>query len=79
MLGVRPSAYLDTSLRATSDANASTSSQSSARGMVAHVGRTIVVARSEVVNADTKRVALATGSALLVPSRSASLVNLPVN
>jgi uncharacterized protein (TIGR00369 family) len=50
-----------------------------ARGTVAHAGRTIVVAHSEVVNADGKRVALATGSALLLPGRSASLVDLPSN
>jgi uncharacterized protein (TIGR00369 family) len=50
-----------------------------ARGTVAHAGRTIAVAHSEVVNADGKRVALATGSALLIPGRSASLVDLPVD
>lgn len=47
-----------------------------ARGAVAHAGRTIVVAHSEVMNADAKRVALATGSALLLPGRSASLVDV---
>ncbi len=50
-----------------------------ARGTVAHAGRTIAVAHSEVVNADGKRVALATGSALLLPGRSASLVDLPID
>jgi len=50
-----------------------------ARGTVAHAGRTISVAHSEVVNADGKRVALATGSALLLPDRSASLVDLPID
>jgi uncharacterized protein (TIGR00369 family) len=50
-----------------------------ARGTVAHAGRTTVVAHSEVVNADGKRVALATGSALLLPGRAASLVDLPVD
>ena len=50
-----------------------------ARGTVAHAGRTIAVAHSEVVNADAKRVALATGSALLLPGRSASLVDLPID
>ena len=50
-----------------------------ARGTVAHAGRTIVVAHSEVVNADGKHVALATGSALLLPGRSASLVDLPID
>lgn len=48
-----------------------------ARGTVTHAGRTIAVAHSEVVKADGKRVALATGSALLLPGRSASLVDLP--
>ena len=47
-----------------------------ARGTVAHAGRTIVVAHSEVMNADAKLVALATGSALLLPGRSASLVDV---
>jgi len=50
-----------------------------ARGTVAHAGRTIAVAHSEVTNADGKRVALATGSALLLPGRSASLVDLPID
>jgi uncharacterized protein (TIGR00369 family) len=50
-----------------------------ARGTVAHAGRTIVVAHCEVINADAKRVALATGSALLLPGRSASLVDLPID
>jgi uncharacterized protein (TIGR00369 family) len=50
-----------------------------ARGRVAHAGRTIAVAHSEVVNADGKLVALATGSGLLVPGRSASLVDVPVD
>jgi uncharacterized protein (TIGR00369 family) len=50
-----------------------------ARGTVAHRGRTTVVAHSEVTNADGRRVALATGSALLLPGRSASLVDPPVD
>jgi uncharacterized protein (TIGR00369 family) len=50
-----------------------------ARGTVAHAGRTIVVAHSEVLNADGKHVALATGSALLLPGRSASLVDVPID
>jgi uncharacterized protein (TIGR00369 family) len=50
-----------------------------ARGTVVHSGRTICVAHSEVVNADGKRVALATGSALLLPGRAASLVDVPVD
>ena len=50
-----------------------------ARGRVAHAGRTIAVAHSEVVNADGKQVALATGSAVLLPGRSASLSDLKVD
>lgn len=50
-----------------------------ARGTVAHAGRTISVAHSEVVNSDGKRVALATGSALLIPGRSASLVDITID
>jgi uncharacterized protein (TIGR00369 family) len=50
-----------------------------ARGTVAHAGRTMVVAHSEVVNADGKRVALATGSSLLLPGRAASLIDLPID
>jgi len=50
-----------------------------ARGTVAHAGRTIAVAHSEVLNADGKHVALATGSALLLPGRAASLVDLPID
>jgi uncharacterized protein (TIGR00369 family) len=50
-----------------------------ARGTVAHAGRTIAVAHAEVLDADSKRVALATGSALLLPGRSASLVDLPID
>ncbi len=50
-----------------------------ARGTVTHAGRTIVVAHCEVVNADGKHVALATGSALLLPGRSASLIDLPID
>jgi hypothetical protein len=37
------------------------------------------VAHAEVVNADGKRVALATGSALMLPGRSASLIDLPID
>ncbi len=50
-----------------------------ARGTVAHSGRSIAVGHSEVVNADGKRVALATGSALLLPGRSASLIDVPID
>jgi uncharacterized protein (TIGR00369 family) len=44
-----------------------------ATGRVTHAGRTIAVGNSEVVNADGKRVALATGSVLMLPGRPASL------
>lgn len=40
-----------------------------ARGVVKHRGKTTAVATSEVVNADGKLVALATGSALILPDR----------
>jgi uncharacterized protein (TIGR00369 family) len=50
-----------------------------ARGKVDHAGRTIVVAHSEVVNADGKQVALATGSAVLLPGRAASLTDLKLD
>lgn len=50
-----------------------------ARGKVAHSGRTIAVAHSEVTNADGKVVALATGSAVFLPGRAASLVDLKVD
>ncbi|MGH7895066.1 MAG: PaaI family thioesterase [Candidatus Binatia bacterium] len=50
-----------------------------ARGKVAHAGRTIAVAHSEVVNADGKQVALATGSAVLLPGQSASLSDLKLD
>jgi uncharacterized protein (TIGR00369 family) len=44
-----------------------------ARGRVRHSGRTITVSEAEVVNADGKTVALATGSVLVLPGRPASL------
>ncbi|HWD08448.1 MAG TPA: PaaI family thioesterase [Actinomycetota bacterium] len=44
-----------------------------ARGKVVHQGRSVVIAGSEVLNGDGKRVALATGSALLQPGRPAAL------
>jgi uncharacterized protein (TIGR00369 family) len=50
-----------------------------ARASVIHAGRTIVIARAEVSNADGKRVALATGSSMYLPGRPMSLgeVELP--
>jgi uncharacterized protein (TIGR00369 family) len=44
-----------------------------ARGEVVHRGRTVAVATAEVVNADGRRVALATGSAMILPDRPASI------
>ena len=44
-----------------------------AHGRVRHAGRTIAVAEAEVVNADGKPVALATGSAMILPGRPAAL------
>ena len=40
-----------------------------ARGRVVHRGRTLAVAEAELVNADGKTVALATGSTLILPDR----------
>jgi uncharacterized protein (TIGR00369 family) len=50
-----------------------------ARGSVIHAGRTIVIARAEVSNADGKRVALANGSSMYLPGRPMSLgeIELP--
>jgi uncharacterized protein (TIGR00369 family) len=44
-----------------------------ARGRVVHAGRRIAVANAEVLDAAGKPVALATGSAMLLPARPASL------
>ena len=44
-----------------------------AHGRVRHAGRTIAIAEAEVVNADGKPVALATGSAMILPGRPAAL------
>jgi uncharacterized protein (TIGR00369 family) len=46
-------------------------------GTVVHQGRSLVIANAEIVNADGKRVALATGSALLLPGHRASLDDTP--
>jgi uncharacterized protein (TIGR00369 family) len=46
------------------------------RGEVTHRGRTIAVAGAEVRNADGKPVALATGSAMILPDRPASLAGV---
>jgi uncharacterized protein (TIGR00369 family) len=44
-----------------------------ARASVIHAGRTIVITRAEVENADGRRVALGTGSSMYLPGRPASL------
>jgi uncharacterized protein (TIGR00369 family) len=44
-----------------------------ARAAVVHAGRTIVITRAEIDNAEGKPVALATGSAMYLPGRPASL------
>lgn len=49
-----------------------------ARGTVAHRGRTMAVATAEIVNADGKKVAIATGSSLILPDRP-WLANRPVD
>jgi len=46
------------------------------RGTVVHRGRTMAVANAEVRNEDGKQVALATGSAMILPSRPASLAGV---
>ena len=43
------------------------------RGVAQHVGRRIAVAGAEVLDADGKTVAIATGSAMVLPGRPASL------
>jgi uncharacterized protein (TIGR00369 family) len=47
------------------------------RGTVTHRGRTIAVAGAELTDADGKRVALATGTVLIVPDRPWRLEDLP--
>jgi uncharacterized protein (TIGR00369 family) len=46
-----------------------------ASGRVLHTGRRIAVASAEVLDADRKPIAIATGSAMLLPGRAASLLN----
>jgi uncharacterized protein (TIGR00369 family) len=43
------------------------------RGVVQHIGRRIAVASAEVLDDDGKTVAIATGSAMVLPGRPASL------
>lgn len=40
-----------------------------ARGVVTHRGKTVAVATAEIVNADGKKIAVATGSTLILPDR----------
>ena len=46
------------------------------RGTVVHRGRTMALASSEIRNADDKPVAVATGSAMILPGRPASLAGV---
>jgi uncharacterized protein (TIGR00369 family) len=46
------------------------------RGTVVHRGRTIALANAEVRNSEDKPVALATGSAMILPGRPASLAGV---
>ncbi|HUR85993.1 MAG TPA: PaaI family thioesterase [Solirubrobacteraceae bacterium] len=46
-----------------------------ARGRVRHAGRTICLGEADVLNADGKAVAVATGSAILLPGRAATLAD----
>jgi uncharacterized protein (TIGR00369 family) len=48
-----------------------------AKATVVHRGRGVAVARAEVTNEDGKLVALATGSAMILPGRRADLVDAP--
>jgi uncharacterized protein (TIGR00369 family) len=47
-----------------------------ARARILHRGRTLVVAAAELTNADGKKVALATGSAMYLPGRPANLIGV---
>jgi uncharacterized protein (TIGR00369 family) len=49
------------------------------RGSVTHRGRTMALANAEVRNADGKPAALATGSAVILPGRPASLAGVAVD
>lgn len=55
---------------------ASDGRKATARGTVAHAGRRIAVAHAEVRDADDKPIALATGSAMILPGRAASLASV---
>jgi uncharacterized protein (TIGR00369 family) len=47
-----------------------------ARARILHRGRTLVVAAAELINAEGKQVALATGSSMYLPGRPANLVGV---
>lgn len=55
---------------------ASDGREATARGTVMHAGRRIAVAHANVHDADGKQVALATGSAMILPGRAASLASI---
>jgi uncharacterized protein (TIGR00369 family) len=55
---------------------ASDGRQATALGTVAHAGRRIAVAHAAVHDADGKQIALATGSAMILPGRAASLASI---
>ena len=50
--------------------------EATAHGTVAHTGRRIAVAHAEVHDAEHKQVALATGSAMILPGRAASIASI---
>jgi uncharacterized protein (TIGR00369 family) len=55
---------------------ASDGREATARGVVMHAGRRIAVANAEVRDAEGKQIALATGSAMILPDRTASLASV---
>jgi uncharacterized protein (TIGR00369 family) len=50
--------------------------EATATGAVVHAGRRLAVANAEVHDADGKQIALATGSAMILPDRAASLASV---
>jgi uncharacterized protein (TIGR00369 family) len=50
--------------------------EATAAGTVVHAGRRVAVADARVLDADHKAIAVATGSAMLLPGRAASLAAL---
>ena len=47
-----------------------------ARARILHRGRTLVIAAAEIINAEGKQVALATGSSMYLPGRPANLIGV---